>query len=144
VTFNISNYNPEAFDKLHFTSGEAHKLDGELVRRVRVQGFEVSVFESAWEWSNRNRQDFDHLWELVGPAGKEWQDPSPRDDPVDMIRIVAVTLASTASVQLPGSMEASSRTRRNSLRYWVSGTAAERRSSLMQHLSSTKATRRRA
>ena len=93
LTFNGSNYIPASSDQVYYTSGEAHGLEGPAVKTVDLGSRTMTVFESAWYWANSNRRLFDHPWELAGPAGKWWQDPSARDDLYELVRMVAVVLA---------------------------------------------------
>lgn len=93
LTFNASNYLPWAHRRLTYTSGEAHDLNGPYIRFFKIDGRTAFAFSSAWKWSNLNRRLFDQPWELVGPAGKWWQDPTLRDDPLDLLRIAAVVLS---------------------------------------------------
>jgi len=93
VTFNMSNLMPASYKKIQITSGEAHRYDGEwvVIRKEASGGF--PVFTSARKWANAFRWIFDHSWEVCAPAGKWWQDASLREDPLEIIRQVAVVLA---------------------------------------------------
>jgi alpha-L-fucosidase len=99
ITFNLSNYFSTAFNKLHYTTGEAHTLSGPFVKlRTEASGVQVPVFSNAWKWSNLNRVLFEHPWELITPAGKWWQDHSLRDDPLDLVRMAAMVMASGGKI----------------------------------------------
>ncbi|MEN0062266.1 MAG: alpha-L-fucosidase [Myxococcota bacterium] len=92
LTFNQSSYQAsESADLLSFTSGESH-----YVRRPEagVEDLVGVLYGGAWEQANRNRAEFDHPWELVGPLGEFWQTPEIRSDRDELVRIVAITLAS--------------------------------------------------
>ncbi len=93
LTFNASNYLPWSYKRLTYTSGEAHDLTGPYVRVFKIDGRTAFAFSSAWKWSNLNRRTLEQPWELVGPAGKWWQDPSLRDDPLDLLRMAAVIMS---------------------------------------------------
>ena len=93
LAFNLSNLFPASFKKLHFTSLEAHRYDGPWVKLRKEDSLQVPVFTSAVKWSNAFRMIFDHQWELISPAGKWWQDQSLREDPLELIRSLAVVLA---------------------------------------------------
>lgn len=94
LAFNASNLVPGAREKLHYTSGEAHELDGPYLRVTREEGGFITVFSSAWKWSALNRRTLANPWELITPAGRWWQDPTLRDDPHDLVRMAAVVMAS--------------------------------------------------
>lgn len=110
LAFNASNYNPLAHDQITYTSGEAHGLEGPATKVYDFGTRKITVFESAWYWANANRENFDHPWELVGPAGVWWNDPTARDDFHELVRMVAVVLASGgkyavgAAAQMDGSI----------------------------------------
>jgi hypothetical protein len=89
IVFNMSNLFSGSYGRIDFSSGEAHVLDGPF---LEFSG-EFIVFKSAWKWANLNRRLFDHPWELCTPAGKWWQDPTLRDDPLDLLRMAAIVLA---------------------------------------------------
>lgn len=94
IAYNLSNYFASAHDKVHFTSGEAHTLHGPWVElRTESSGVKVPVFSNTWKWANLNRALFHHPWEVITPAGKWWQDPSLRDDPLDLVRMAAIVMA---------------------------------------------------
>ncbi len=93
VIFNMSNLMPGSYNKIQITSGEAHRYDGPwvVIRKELSGGF--PVFTSSRKWANAFRWIFDHQWEVCTPAGKWWQDPSLREDPLEIIRQAAVVLA---------------------------------------------------
>ena len=93
LAFNFSNWFPRSYAELDFTSGEAHDLDGPYFRVVREEGGFVTVFSSTWKWATLERRVRTTPWELITPAGKWWQDPSLRDDPCDLVRMAAITMA---------------------------------------------------
>ena len=93
LAFNAANLIPPAWGQLHYTSGEAHKLDGAWVKIVNLNGRTLPIFESCWKWATFNRRVLKHPWELVTPGGKWWQDPSLRDDPYDLVRMAAIVMA---------------------------------------------------
>ena len=94
LAFNVSNFYPTAHRRLDYTSGEAHSLDGPYVKLVKVGDDITPVFTSCWKWASMARRLFAPCWELIAPVGKWWQDPSLRDDPNDLVRMTAITLAS--------------------------------------------------
>jgi hypothetical protein len=93
LAFNAANLIPPAWGQLHYTSGEAHKLDGQWLKIVKVNGRTLPIFESCWKWAAFNRRALKHPWELVTPGGKWWQDPHLRDDPLDLVRMAAIVMA---------------------------------------------------
>ena len=94
LTFNISNYFPRSYDKLDYTSGEAHDLGGPYFRITRIGSAIVPVASSVWKWSTLGRRVHNHPSELIAPAGRWWQNPSLRDDPNDLVRMAAIVMAS--------------------------------------------------
>lgn len=93
LTFNISSLFRGAYKKLHYTSAEAHDLDGSYVVIRRLGKGVVVIMESAWKLSALARRVFDHPWEFVTPVGRWWQNPTLRDDPLDLLRMAAVVMA---------------------------------------------------
>jgi alpha-L-fucosidase len=93
VAFNLSNLYPSSFNKIHMTSSEAHSYDGPWVELRKEDSLQVPVLTSAVKWSNALRSTFKHQWELISPAGKWWQDQSLREDPLELIRTLAMVLA---------------------------------------------------
>lgn len=99
MTFNLASYFSTGFNKLHYTSGESHTLAGPVVKlRTEASGLKVPVFSNVWKWSNFNRALFEHPWELIAPAGKWWQDHSLRDDPLELVRMAAIVMASGGKI----------------------------------------------
>ncbi len=93
ISFNLSNLFPASFNKIDITSGETHSYDGPLVRLRKEAAVMVPILTSAWKWSNLLRMICTQQWEVISPAGKWWQDPSLRDDPLELVRTLAVALA---------------------------------------------------
>jgi hypothetical protein len=93
VAYNLSNLFPASFRKIHITSGEAHRYDGPWVVLRKEDSVMVPVFTSAVKWANALRWIVNQQWELISPAGKWWQDQSLRDDPLELIRSLAMILA---------------------------------------------------
>ena len=94
LTFNVSSLFASSYSRLHYTSGEAHELDGPYLRVERTNRGVVVVFKSAWKLSTLARRVLEQPWELVTPAGRWWQDPRLRDDPYDLVRMAAVVMSS--------------------------------------------------
>jgi len=94
ITFNLSNYFPSAYEKLNYTTGEAHDLTGNYIKLVKTGSMALPIFTGAWKWATLGRRVMDRSVELITPAGKWWQDPSLRDDPNDILRMTAVILGS--------------------------------------------------
>lgn len=94
LAFNASNLFASSYCRIDYTSGEAHDLDGPYFKLVREEGGFLAVFSSTWKWAALNRRTLAHPWELITPAGRWWQDPSLRDDPYDLVRMAAITMAS--------------------------------------------------
>jgi len=94
ITFNLSNYFPSSYEKLDYTSGEAHDLTGFYIKIVRTGSMLLPIFTGAWKWATLGRRVMDRSVELIAPAGKWWQDPSLRDDPYDLVRMAAVIIGS--------------------------------------------------
>jgi hypothetical protein len=93
LAFSISNYFPSAHRRLDYTSSEAHDLEGHYVRLMRLEGRLVPVLTGCWKWATLGRRVFEPPWELIAPAGRWWQDPTLRDDPNELLRMAAVTMA---------------------------------------------------
>ena len=93
LTFNVSSLFPSSYSRLHYTSGEAHELNGPYLRVEKTNRGVVAVFKSAWKLSALARRVMEQPWELVTPAGRWWQDPRLRDDPYDLVRMAAVVMA---------------------------------------------------
>lgn len=92
--FNFSNYLAGSYARSDYTIGEAHHLDGPLVSFKRTGKMLLPVIHSAWKWSGIFRRMLGRPWELIAPAGRWWQDPGPRPDPCELLRMAAVTMAS--------------------------------------------------
>ena len=93
LAFNISSVFISSHSRLDFTSGEAHALDHNFFKITRKEDSDLFVFSSAWKWSALYRRIMSNPWELITPAGREWQDPSLRDDPFDLPRMAACIMA---------------------------------------------------
>jgi alpha-L-fucosidase len=93
LAFNASNYFPSARRLLHYTSGEAHNLDGRYFKLVKMERGIVPMFASCWKWATILRRLLPPPWELIAPAGRWWQDPSLREDPKDLVRMAAIVMA---------------------------------------------------
>ena len=110
ITFNLSHYFPSAYPRLNYTTGEAHDLTGNYVKLVKTGAMRLPIFTGAWKWAALGRRVMDHPTELISPAGKWWQDPTLRDDPLDLVRMTAIILGSGgkfcvgASAQLDGAL----------------------------------------
>lgn len=93
VTFNMANLMPGSYKKIGITSGEAHRYDGKwfVIRPEATGGF--PVFTSSRLWANAFRWVFRHQWEVCTPAGKWWQDPTLREDPLELMRQTTMILA---------------------------------------------------
>jgi alpha-L-fucosidase len=108
ITFNLSNYFPSSYDKLYYTSGEAHDFIGSYIKLVKTGSMLLPIFTGAWKWAALGRRVMDRSMELITPAGKWWQDPTLPDDPYDLVRMAAVIIGSGgklcigASAQLNG------------------------------------------
>lgn len=94
IAFNLANLFPASFGRIDFTSSEAHRYDGPLIRLRKEDALYVPVLTSAVLWSNLCRVSFTHAWELCTPAGQWWEDPRLREDPQELLRILAMVLAS--------------------------------------------------
>lgn len=111
LAFNLSNLFPASFRRIDFTSSEAHRYDGPLLRLRKEDALYVPVLTSAVLWSNLARATFDHAWELCTPAGQWWEEPALREDPRELLRILAMVLASGGKLmvgvlaQLDGELE---------------------------------------
>ncbi len=92
--FNFSNYFAGSYRRLNFTIGEAHSVDGPLVTLRRTGRMYLPVIHSTWKWASIFRRMLGHPWEIISPAGRWWQDPQPREDPDELVRMAAITMAS--------------------------------------------------
>jgi len=93
LAFNAANLQPGSYSRLDYTSGEGHDLDGPYLKILKEETGTMAVFSSTWKWASLNRRMFTHRWELISPAGRWWEDPRTRDDPYDLPRMAAVTMA---------------------------------------------------
>ncbi|MDY6795436.1 MAG: alpha-L-fucosidase [Actinomycetota bacterium] len=91
--FNMSNYLAGSYKRLDYAIGEAHELDGPLVKIRRTGAMFIPVICSTWKWTAIFRRMLDVPWELVAPAGRWWQDPRRREDPYELVRMAAVVMA---------------------------------------------------
>lgn len=89
TTFNISNFYPSRANKLKYTTGEIHALDGPIFGQVDT----VRLPTNCWFWARWYRNVLERPWELLVPAGSGWQTPPTRDELDELLRIAAVTLA---------------------------------------------------
>ena len=93
LAFNMSNLFTSSYEKLNYTSSEAHDLDGPFVKLVRSEGAYLPNESSAWKWSTLFRRMHTHPSEIISPAGRWWSDPTVRDDLNDLIRMSAIVMA---------------------------------------------------
>ena len=93
LTFNASSPDPLSWGQFHYTTCEAHKLEGAWLKIVKMGNRTLPIFESAWKWAGLNRRMLRHPWELITPGGKWWQDPTLREDPNDLVRMAAIIMA---------------------------------------------------
>ena len=93
LAFNAANLLPGSYSRIDYTSGEGHDLDGSYLRILKEESGLAAAFSSTWKWASLNRRAFAHQWELIAPAGRWWQDPRMRDDPYDLVRMAAITMA---------------------------------------------------
>lgn len=109
--FNFSNYLAGSYARSHYTIGEAHRLAGPLVTLRRTGSTFLPVIHSAWGWTVIFRRMLGHPWELIAPAGRWWQDPRPREDPLELTRMAAAVMAGGgrfsvgATTRMDGSVE---------------------------------------
>jgi len=94
VTFNNSSGFANLYDQLDYTTGEAHDLRGSKDRSPGLAGIVTSLNSYCFRSANRNRQNFDHPWELISPCGKDWQVVELREDTDELLRMTASVLAS--------------------------------------------------
>ena len=109
--FNLSNYFPACYKRMDYTIGEAHELDGPLVKLRKTGRMLTPVICSTWKWAALGRLMMDHPWEAIAPAGRWWQDPTMRDDPNELVRMAAIVMACGgrfslgATARMDGSIE---------------------------------------
>lgn len=108
---NLSNYFPACYKMMDYTIGEAHELNGPLVKLRRTGKMFTPVICSTWKWAALGRLMLDHPWEAIAPAGRWWQDPRMRDDPDELVKMAAIIMACGgrfslgATARMDGSIE---------------------------------------
>jgi len=93
LAFNLSSMFFSSHKDQHFSSGEAHALDGPFIGKREEAGGIISVLTSTWKWANLYRMMFKHPWELITPTSVWWQDMNLRDDILEFVRQAAVVMA---------------------------------------------------
>ena len=93
LAFNLSSMFFSSHKDQHFTSGEAHALDGPFTQTREEAGGIITVVVSTWKWANLYRVLFKHPWELITPTSVWWQDMSLRTDIYEFVRQAAVVMA---------------------------------------------------
>ncbi len=93
ITFNSSNTFPDSYKKLDYTSSEAHGLNQVKLNFKSLTEFVTSLSGNAWKLANDNRRNFDQPWELISPAGQNWQIIALRPDLNTLARMSAVVMA---------------------------------------------------
>ncbi len=93
LAFNLSSMFFSSHKDQHFSSGEAHALDGPFIGKREEAGGIISVLTSTWKWANLYRMMFKHPWELITPTSVWWQDMKLRDDIHEFVRQAAVVMA---------------------------------------------------
>ena len=93
ITFNTSNTYPDSYKKLNYTSSEAHGLNQIRPSFKSATEFVTSLNGNGWKLANDNRQRFNHPWELISPAGQNWQIVELRPDVRTLARISAEIMA---------------------------------------------------
>jgi len=93
LAFNLSSMFFTSHKQQHFSSGEAHALDGPFIGKREEAGGIISVLTSTWKWANLYRMMFKHPWELITPTAVWWQDMNLRDDILEFVRQAAVVMA---------------------------------------------------
>jgi hypothetical protein len=66
--------------------------EGDVIELVHYTTSEAHILREAWKKANRYRR-LSRPWELIGPAGRAWDVMVLREDPLDLVRMVAITLA---------------------------------------------------
>ena len=94
LAFNFANYLPSSYKRLDFAAGEAHDLDGPYIKLLRSGDATLPVWCSAWKWATLYRRLQGHSSEIISPAGRWWSDPAVRDDPLELLRMSAIVMAS--------------------------------------------------
>ncbi|MFA5065813.1 MAG: alpha-L-fucosidase [Dehalococcoidia bacterium] len=93
LAFNLSSMFFSSHKDQHFSSGEAHALDGPFIGKREEAGGIISVLTSTWKWANLYRMMFKHPWELITPTSVWWQDMKLREDIFEFVRQAAVVMA---------------------------------------------------
>lgn len=93
ITFNNSNPFPDSYKKLTYTSSEAHGLNQFRLSFGSLTEFATSLNANGWKLANSNRRRFDQPWELISPAGQNWQIVELRPDLKILARISAAVMA---------------------------------------------------
>jgi len=93
ITFNNSNTFPDSYKKLDYTSSEAHGLNQVRPNFNSLTEFATSLNGNGWKIANNFRQKFDQPWELISPAGQNWQITELRPDLKILARISAMVMA---------------------------------------------------
>jgi hypothetical protein len=93
LAFNLSSMFFSSHGDQHFSSGEAHALDGPFIGKREEAGGIISVLTSTWKWANLYRMMFKHPWELITPTSVWWQDMKLREDIFEFVRQAAVVMA---------------------------------------------------
>jgi len=93
LAFNLSSMFFTSHKHQHFSSGEAHALDGPFIGKREEAGGIISVLVSTWKWANLYRMMFKHPWELITPTAVWWQDMNLRNDILEFVRQAAVVMA---------------------------------------------------
>ena len=93
LAFNLSSMFFTSHKRQHYSSGEAHALDGPFMGTREEAGGIITVIVSTWKWANLYRMLFKHPWELITPTSVWWQDMSLRDDMHDFVRQAAIVMA---------------------------------------------------
>ena len=93
ITFNSSNTFPDSYKKLDYTSSEAHGLNQVRPSFKSLTEFATSLNGNGWKLANGNRQRFHQPWELISPAGQNWQITTLRPDLKILARMSAVVMA---------------------------------------------------
>ena len=94
LAFNFANYLPSSYKRLDFAAGEAHDLDGPYIKLLRSGDATLPVWCSAWKWATLYRRLQGHSSEIISPSGRWWSDPAVRDDPLELLRMSAIVMAS--------------------------------------------------
>jgi hypothetical protein len=93
LAFNLSSIFFSSHYQQHFSSGEAHALDGPYTQTREEAGGIITVVVSTWKWANLFRMIFRHPWEIITPTSVWWQDMSLRRDINEFVRQAAVIMA---------------------------------------------------